>query len=171
MAAARVLVIDDNQLYLAALDKMLHRGGYQVLQATDARRALELIRNEPLIDVVLSDVMMPGMPGTDLAREVALISPQTAVVLMTGGVISSAAVPNDTTLLKKPFSMQDLFAAVQTAVVRSTQLRAMLASELEKVAGLQQHSKQLILELEKVHRDAAETCRKSRLLGDTEHEN
>jgi DNA-binding NtrC family response regulator len=170
MAAARVLVVEDEQLYLTALGKMLNRAGYDVLRATGSRQALEIIKNEPPIDVVLSDVTMPGMPGTDLVREVALISPQTATMLMTGGVIGSAELPNGTTLLRKPFSMQDLLVAVQVALVRSTLVRDELASERQKSAESRQHSEQLRGESEAARREAAEARQKSQLLRATRHE-
>jgi DNA-binding NtrC family response regulator len=161
MAAVRVLVVEDEELFRPALCRILSRAGYDVLPATGPRQALEIIKNESRIDVLLSDVTMPEMLGTDLVRAVAHVSPQTAPVLMTGWVTSSAEIPDGVPLLRKPFSTQVLLAAVQVALVRSTQLREQLASAREKSADARLHSEELRLEFKEAVRDAAETRRKS----------
>jgi hypothetical protein len=99
------------------------------------------------------------MLGTDLVREVAQISPQTAPVLMTGGVIRSAEIPDGVPVLRKPFSMEDLLVTVRVALVRSTQLREQLASECEKFAESRRHREELRCQLREAVREAAETRR------------
>jgi FixJ family two-component response regulator len=87
-----------------------------VLEATDAESALELLRDVAgrNIRVVLTDVVMPGMWGDDLARCIAAERQDVRLVLMTGR--SPEALPDaalrDLPLLRKPFSRSQLLAAV-----------------------------------------------------------
>ena len=105
--------------FLTALGRLLNRQGYDVVQANRSCEALDLIRNEPPFDVVLSDVTMPGTGGTGLVREIAQMSPHTACVLMTGGVMDPADVPKGVPLLRKPLSRRELAAVVEEAAVCS----------------------------------------------------
>jgi CheY-like chemotaxis protein len=97
---------------------MLERaGGYEVLPASGPHQALEIVKNSPPVHLVVSDIEMPEMKGTQLIRAVAQLSPQTAGLLMTGH-INPVDVPDGVTVLKKPFSKQDLLSAVQTILAR-----------------------------------------------------
>src|SRR5262245_11838397 len=80
--AATVLVVDDEASNLESLEKIFQREGLRVLLAGDGQTALEHVRRER-IGVVLTDLSMPGMSGTDLLRGIKAISPSTEVVLMT----------------------------------------------------------------------------------------
>ena len=70
---------------LAAVSQLLIRRGYHVLSASGPRQALEIVRTQTPIQLVLSDIEMPEMRGTELICEVARLSPQTAGLLMTAG--------------------------------------------------------------------------------------
>jgi DNA-binding NtrC family response regulator len=122
MAAARILVADDDLMMLDAMSVMLRRAGYEVLPADGPRQALEIVRNHPHFDVVVSDLVMPEMQGTQLVREIGELSPQTAGLLMTGAVVKSADVPGGVPVLKKPFAMRNLISAVEAALARAEQL-------------------------------------------------
>jgi DNA-binding NtrC family response regulator len=159
MSAARVLVIDDDQLHLTVLSCVLRRAGYDVLPAFGPRQALGIIRNESSIDVILSDVNMPEMRGTELVREAAQISPQTASLLMSGEDIGSAEVPPGVAVLKKPITKQDLLAAVQAACELSVQLGEKVASAIEHSAELERRSRKLRSDTEEVMMRARETLR------------
>jgi DNA-binding NtrC family response regulator len=85
-----VLVVDDEPSNLASLQKILQREGLRVLTAENAKLALELVRRHR-IQVVLTDLMMPGTNGVELLRAVKELSPDVEVVLMTAyGTIESA---------------------------------------------------------------------------------
>jgi serine/threonine protein kinase len=64
-----ILVVDDNEMNRDMLSRRLQRKGYSTLEAEDGRRALTLLSEEP-IDLVLLDIMMPGISGVDVLREV-----------------------------------------------------------------------------------------------------
>jgi CheY-like chemotaxis protein len=114
VSAARVLVIDDEPLFLRAVSKTLSKQGYDVLAAAGPCQALEIIKYQRPMDVVLSDVQMPEMRGTDLVREIARVSPQTAVILMTGAAVHPADLPKCVPVLCKPFTTLDLFVLLTT---------------------------------------------------------
>ena len=118
MRTARVLVVDDDSEILAAVTRMLERKGYAVLRANSADHALDIVRNAGPVDVVVSDIRMPGMQGTQLIREVSQLSRQTVSVLMTGAA-ELLDVPPGVSVLKKPFSMQELISAIQASLARS----------------------------------------------------
>lgn len=137
---ATVLIVDDELIIVDVFGRILSCHGYDVLIAHGARQALEIIRDVPGIDVVLSDITMPEMRGTDLVREVAEKYPQIACVLMTGGTVDSADVPPRVSLFRKPLSKQDLIALVEEAIARSAELKAKLETG-ERYAKLRRESK------------------------------
>jgi two-component system cell cycle sensor histidine kinase/response regulator CckA len=115
-AAPAVLLVEDDEWVRALAARALRHAGYGVLEATDAESALELLRDVAgrNIRVVLTDVVMPGMWGDDLARCIAAERQDVRLVLMTGR--SPEALPDaalrDLPLLRKPFSRSQLLAAV-----------------------------------------------------------
>ncbi len=80
-----VLVVEDERSLRTATREILERNGYMVLDAADGNAALELSRDHiGVIDVLLTDVVMPHMQGTELADAVRLQRPEVVVVYMTG---------------------------------------------------------------------------------------
>ena len=77
-----VLVVDDEEENRISLEKIFAKEGMRVLSAPNAKEALEQLRRTR-IDVVLTDLMMPGISGVELLRAVKELSPDTEVVLMT----------------------------------------------------------------------------------------
>lgn len=77
-----VLVVDDEPNICNVLRRILEREGYQVLTAPDGEAALQLIRqHEP--DVILLDLMMPGIDGREVCWRVREFSPQTRIIYFT----------------------------------------------------------------------------------------
>ena len=68
-AAAMILVVDDNEANRDALSRRLQRSGYATVTAEDGPKSLEIIQSQP-IDLVLLDVMMPGMNGLEVLEEI-----------------------------------------------------------------------------------------------------
>lgn len=120
--ATRILLVDDEPSFLSAISRMLSSQGYEVLSASGPRQALDIIKNNSPIEVVVCDVAMPEMRGTELVREIGQISPQTARLLMTGSQINPAEVPEDVPVIRKPVSLADLILAVRAALERSAKL-------------------------------------------------
>jgi DNA-binding NtrC family response regulator len=85
-----VLVVDDEPSNLTSLQKIFQREGMRVMTAENAKQALELARKHRL-QVVLTDLMMPGVNGVELLRALKEISPDVEVVLMTAyGTVETA---------------------------------------------------------------------------------
>jgi DNA-binding NtrC family response regulator len=131
---------------------MLSRYGYQVLTASGPRQALEIIRTPPPVQLILSDVAMPEMRGTQLVSEVFRLSPQTAGLLMTGDLTSPPDVPEGVAVLRKPFSTAELILAVQLTLTQSAQLH----SRMRKLA---ERYKRLRSELNEAVQKSLETLR------------
>jgi nitrogen-specific signal transduction histidine kinase/CheY-like chemotaxis protein len=109
-----LLVEDDNEV--AALTReMLSCLGFKVIHATTPAAALGALANGRPVDVVLSDIMMPGgMSGLDLAREIRRRKPGLPVVLTTGYAEAAAGMePREFKLLLKPYSIEALSAALE----------------------------------------------------------
>jgi DNA-binding NtrC family response regulator len=155
LAAAKVLVVDDEDIWREVVVQTLRREGYQVCPANAPGQALEIVRRDSPIDVVLSDVGMPEMPGTQLIREIARISPRIVPILMTAGVVNPAEAPG-IPILQKPISRTDLIAAVYRSVMLASQLTLLRSLEAQKRSG------NLLAEVRRARAEAAETLRKSR---------
>jgi two-component system response regulator HydG len=90
LAQPTLLVVDDDRANALALEKVFQKEGMAVVTAADGREALDVCRKRT-VDVVLTDLMMPGMDGTDLLEAVKTVSPDTEVVLMTAyGTVETA---------------------------------------------------------------------------------
>ncbi len=79
-----VLVVDDQPLVRDTLARLVESLGSTVLTASDGAEALAILAANPAIDLVLSDVTMPGFSGLELARRVRALAPKVRVVLCTG---------------------------------------------------------------------------------------
>lgn len=82
-ALRKVLVVDDDPVVGTSFDRVLSRKGYTVITAHDAAEALEQLRREE-VDLVVTDIRMPGMDGLQLAETVKARRPWTPVVIVTG---------------------------------------------------------------------------------------
>ncbi len=78
-----VLVVDDEELYRRALERILTRAGHAVLSARDAAEALQIVSSEA-VDLVLADVRMPGLSGLELVRQIHEFSPDLPCIVITG---------------------------------------------------------------------------------------
>jgi two-component system cell cycle sensor histidine kinase/response regulator CckA len=99
---------------------ILKRCGYSVVEAEDGAAALSLIdrRQHPDIRLVLTDIVMPGMSGRDLADHVKRLSPGTAILFMSGypGDIVGSSDALKHPLLPKPFTPTQLAHAAKAAI-------------------------------------------------------
>jgi two-component system, cell cycle sensor histidine kinase and response regulator CckA len=112
VARATILVADDDPDILQVTATILNRSGYKVLTATNAEAALKAFEQAPnAIQLVISDVVMPGMKGPQLVRSIKGLSPSIAALLMSG----TSGFPSDASeaWILKPFRMPDLIAMVR----------------------------------------------------------
>ncbi|MEU4221563.1 ATP-binding protein [Actinoplanes sp. NPDC026623] len=115
-----VLVVDDEDGIRETVARNLSHAGYTVITAADGAHALDLAADHDAINLLLTDVVMPGMTGPELARRFAADRPAGRVLLMSGyaeGLIDRhGMLPPGTTLLAKPFTTAQLLTAVRAAV-------------------------------------------------------
>jgi CheY-like chemotaxis protein len=99
----------------------LESNGYSVLDASDTAAALELARNYPgRIHLLLTDVVMPGIGGRELAKRLMVLQPEVKVVYMSGYtndlIDQQSNLDRDTVLLEKPFTLHALLTKVYQAL-------------------------------------------------------
>jgi signal transduction histidine kinase/ActR/RegA family two-component response regulator len=125
VTGAHVLLVDDNEELGRVTAALLESHGAIVRRAADAAEALRRIDEQPPVDVVLSDVVMPGrMDGLALARQLQRERPGLPVVLISG-YNQAAADATDLVLLRKPCAADDLLHALRNAL--STRARPLTA--------------------------------------------
>ena len=116
-----VLVVDDEASNLTSLEKIFQREGMRVLTAENARQALEVVRRHR-VQVVLTDLMMPGVTGVELLRALKELSPDTEVVLMTayGTVETAVQAMRDGAydFVEKPLKRMTIVKSVRKAAER-----------------------------------------------------
>jgi two-component system cell cycle sensor histidine kinase/response regulator CckA len=109
---AVVLVVDDDASVLIASRRILAKYGYTVLEAPGGEEALQIAReNAARIDVVLTDVRMPGLDGPALVRKLADVLPILRVVYMSGytdGRLDQELPAPGRAFLAKPFTVEQL---------------------------------------------------------------
>ncbi|MEA3021102.1 MAG: hypothetical protein QOI47_2626, partial [Actinomycetota bacterium] len=113
-----VLLIEDEDIVREPARRMLERHGYTVHAAADAEEGLAIVRAHPgTIDLLLTDVVMPGRSGRELAEEMVELRPATKVLFMSGYsqdvMVQQAVLDEDVNLIEKPFSSQDLLRRVR----------------------------------------------------------
>ena len=121
---ARVLLVEDDEPVRIAICRLLRASGYHVVEARDGNHALARLESatEP-IHVVLTDVVLPGMTGRELAARLLATHPRLPVLLMTGYSDRAEDLrgrPNITgPILRKPMEREELVDAVERALERS----------------------------------------------------
>jgi PAS domain S-box-containing protein len=110
-AVGRALVVDDEELVRASTADMIADLGYEVAEASSAEQALHLIDGGLVPDLLVTDHLMPGKNGTDLAREVLARFPHIRVLIVSGYAEAEGIAP-DLPRLVKPFRQADLAASL-----------------------------------------------------------
>ena len=107
-----ILLVDDEQQVRDALAKILKGGGYQVIAAPGGEDALRLFKDdEERVELVITDIVMPGMSGIALGKTLNDIAPKLPVLFITG-FADMRLEGTHTALLQKPFSAQQLLGKV-----------------------------------------------------------
>ncbi len=111
MHAKTVLLVDDEEPVLLSLSNFLERNGIRILTATGGQEALAQLRDTPA-DLVITDLVMPGMSGIDVLRQVKKDYPETGVYILSGrGTIDlaiEALRAGAYDFLEKPFDVETL---------------------------------------------------------------
>jgi CheY-like chemotaxis protein len=117
-ATSTVLIVDDERSVREVVQRFLETHGYHVLTASDGREALTLFEQGGVaIDAVVTDVLMPGMNGVELARELDVRAPELPILFMSGyaqdervqGLTTRAC----SAFLAKPFTLAEIAAKLE----------------------------------------------------------
>lgn len=114
-----VLVVDDEEAVRSLVVRILTDAGYQVLTAADGYEALQLLVRVDQVDLLLTDLRMPGMNGEQLARCASQLSPAPRFLFVSGFFHSGTDSRLPGPVLSKPFSRADLLGLVGQLVTRA----------------------------------------------------
>lgn len=123
-----ILVVDDDKIIRTLCEHALRE--YRVIQAGTCEEALRLYEKEP-VDLVLSDIMMPGESGIDLLKQIKTLNPNATVIIMTGfvdkEVVLNALKEDADDFINKPLNLLQLKTAIKKTLGRKA-LKEELAS-------------------------------------------
>lgn len=119
----RILLAEDDEAMRTYLKRALENAGYEVTAVDCGTEALPHLENEHF-DLLLSDIVMPGMDGIELAQRCAEICPRTKVMFITGFAAVTLKANREAPqakVLSKPFHLRDLVLEVQRVFGESEQ--------------------------------------------------
>lgn len=116
-----ILVVDDDEAVLNVACKVLQRGGYQVVRATGGAEALDVAdRHAGRFDLLLTDLVMPGMSGRELAEEVVSRYPGIQILYMSAytddEVVLDGLKTSEVSFIPKPFTVDGLRDKVRRVI-------------------------------------------------------
>jgi CheY-like chemotaxis protein len=107
-----ILVVDDEKAIRDVVCSVLTRAGYEVTEAADAREAMGILHDSSP-DMLLTDIVMPGLSGLGLAAQAHQIRPKLPVMFMSGFAQQYEDELSGSVCLRKPFTSGQLLAAVE----------------------------------------------------------
>lgn len=117
-AKKTILCVDDNEQSLSIRKVMLETRGYRVVTCTSGQEALDIFRHGG-IDLVLSDLVMPGLDGTELIDRVKTLAPQVPAILFSGKVkVYEKDTRADVFLPKGMYAPAELLERIRLLLVR-----------------------------------------------------
>lgn len=137
-----VLIVDDERAQMEALCETLTSQGYSVCGCSSGAQALDMLRSAPA-DLLLADLMMPGMSGIELLRQALVLDPMIAAVIMTGeGTIPTAVEAMRTgafDYILKPFKL----SAILPVLTRALEMRRLRSENAVLERKLREHAIEL----------------------------
>ena len=121
MDKIRILAVDDVPDLRSLLRILLHNRGYEVLEAASGQEAVDLVRSEPRIDLVIMDIMMPGLDGVQACAEIRKFSTVPMLFLTAKSQLADKAeayASGGDDYLAKPFSQHELLLKVESLTRR-----------------------------------------------------
>ncbi len=118
---AKILIVDDNPEILNLLDHLLRQNGYSVIGSMGGEEAINLLIQTE-VDLVITDLLMPKLSGSDLAKHINEIEPDLPILYLSGAKDAQKIFENDSKSLKiagligKPFKDQEILAAIAKAL-------------------------------------------------------
>ncbi|MEQ8404728.1 MAG: response regulator [Oceanicaulis sp.] len=118
---ARILLAEDDESMRDFLGKALERAGHEVVRVADGEDGLDALGEAPgQFELLLTDIVMPGVDGIELARRAAEIDPGLKIMFITGfaavALNAGSSAPKEAKVLSKPFHLRDLVDEVAKVV-------------------------------------------------------
>jgi two-component system cell cycle sensor histidine kinase/response regulator CckA len=115
-----ILVVDDEPVLRRVATRLLEKLGYRVIQAGDGKMAVEIFQERgPEIDLVLMDMIMPGMDGCQAVQSLRALNPKVPIMLCSGyGDGKGKSLPADVGFIPKPYTLEVLSQKVAAALPR-----------------------------------------------------
>jgi DNA-binding NtrC family response regulator len=117
---ATILIVDDDPIILDIVEEQVSYFGYQTIAVSCGKAALKEAEKHARIDLLLTDIIMPGMDGVDLARQLIAFHPETRVLFMSGYTRPSMAqygIPDsEYGFMEKPFGTNTLISKIENAL-------------------------------------------------------
>ena len=118
---ARILLAEDDDSMRDFLAKALKRAGHEVAAVADGEEGMDALGETPgAYELLLTDIVMPGVDGIELARRAAEIDPGLKIMFITGfaavALNAGAGAPSQAKVLSKPFHLRDLVDEVARVV-------------------------------------------------------
>jgi CheY-like chemotaxis protein len=115
---SNLLVVEDSPTIALLLRRRLEMVGHEVRVAADGRAALARLEQACLLDLVLADVMMPGIDGIETLERIKAVRPELPVVLVTGQEVDAATRERADGVFAKPIDFDRLLRAVEQLAAR-----------------------------------------------------
>ena len=120
---ADILIVDDDLVMLSFLSSALKKAGHQITTRDNGLDALTRLRAGPSFDLLLSDIIMPGMDGIELSREASKLYPDLKIMFITGFSAVSLGDKNPENagkdVMTKPFHLKELVIRVEQILADS----------------------------------------------------
>jgi signal transduction histidine kinase len=116
---ARIMLVDDNLRVRHATADLLREHGHEVAEAASGAEALAMLAKDAAFDAIITDYVMPGLSGAELAREVRTHLPDIPILLITGFANLTDSLPQKVERLGKPFRAAELLAQISAMLDRS----------------------------------------------------
>lgn len=116
LSPSKILLVDDDAEIRSLTRTFLEHEGYSVFSSGDAERAAQIFRSVPQVDLLVTDLYMPGRSGMELGLELKEMRPDLPVLLISGGQVADEQMARMRTegwsFLGKPFRLPELLAMV-----------------------------------------------------------
>jgi DNA-binding NtrC family response regulator len=145
MEQLKMMVVDDEERFLATTRKLLEKKGFDVQTATCGSEALEMLRASP-VHVVILDVKMPGMDGVATLREIKRQFPMIEVIMLTGHATVESAIDGlksgAVDYLMKPADIDEIIDKATEAFNRRTAIEEKI--RVARMRGLMKSPREML---------------------------
>ncbi|MFH1093537.1 MAG: response regulator [Candidatus Omnitrophota bacterium] len=116
----KILAVDDEQGISVILEKFLTKSGFDVIIANSGQQAIDIMRSDKGIELIVLDIKMPGVSGVDVLKEMARMNNNTPVIILSGSIGVQENVDelnklgyDEKTVLYKPVDLTELLERIK----------------------------------------------------------